>query len=60
MSTGLFRSGGLLALQMSVAFCGFRIVVEVLLVFVVRVMSAAVYTTELAEHYDEIYKGTGD
>lgn len=24
------------------------------------VMSAAVYTTELAEHYDEIYKGTGD
>jgi len=24
------------------------------------VMSAAVYTTELAEHYDSIYKGTGE
>ncbi len=24
------------------------------------VMSAAVYTKELADHYDEIYKGTGD
>jgi len=24
------------------------------------VISAAVYTSDLAEHYDEIYKGTGD
>lgn len=29
-------------------------------VFNCDVISAAVYTTELAAHYDEIYKGTGD
>lgn len=29
-------------------------------VFNCDVMSAAVYTSELAEHYDAIYKGTGD
>ncbi len=29
-------------------------------VFNCDVMSAAVYTSDLAAHYDEIYKGTGD